>query len=272
MCAHALADVRRRRCHAPARLLDRGATPTWPLATRTRTSAQRAQDLVDLYTPIAKAWVTDTGVEVASLGIQVHGGMGYMEDTACPTAMARRPHRPDLRGHQRHPGHRPGDPKDHPARRRTGLRPVRPDGRDRRAVVESGPLQRFLADAVESLRTATHWLIAAVGDAPRTRWPGRPSISPPWATSSRDGCWPDGRSITRGRSGRRRRGDGGGHVLGHRAPGHHSGPRHHRHIRCAPPLSLVPVGQMFVSSAGTCGRAGEPPCCSPVSAIEQPRV
>ena len=32
-------------------------------------------------TPIAKAFGTDTGIEVASLGIQVHGGMGYVEET-----------------------------------------------------------------------------------------------------------------------------------------------------------------------------------------------
>jgi hypothetical protein len=31
-------------------------------------------------TPIAKAFCTDVGVEVASLGLQVHGGMGYVED------------------------------------------------------------------------------------------------------------------------------------------------------------------------------------------------
>jgi alkylation response protein AidB-like acyl-CoA dehydrogenase len=32
-------------------------------------------------TPIAKAYGTDTGISVASLGIQVHGGMGYIEET-----------------------------------------------------------------------------------------------------------------------------------------------------------------------------------------------
>jgi alkylation response protein AidB-like acyl-CoA dehydrogenase len=32
-------------------------------------------------TPIAKAWPTDTANEVASLGIQVHGGMGFIEET-----------------------------------------------------------------------------------------------------------------------------------------------------------------------------------------------
>ncbi|MBX9574352.1 MAG: acyl-CoA dehydrogenase [Caulobacteraceae bacterium] len=35
----------------------------------------------DLLTPIAKAWSTDVGVEVASMGVQVHGGMGFIEET-----------------------------------------------------------------------------------------------------------------------------------------------------------------------------------------------
>ena len=34
-----------------------------------------------LLTPVAKAWSTDVGVEVASIGIQVHGGMGFVEET-----------------------------------------------------------------------------------------------------------------------------------------------------------------------------------------------
>ncbi len=34
-----------------------------------------------LLTPVAKAFATDTGVEVASIGIQVHGGMGFIEET-----------------------------------------------------------------------------------------------------------------------------------------------------------------------------------------------
>jgi len=36
---------------------------------------------VGLLTPLAKAHGTDLGNEVASLGIQVHGGMGYIEET-----------------------------------------------------------------------------------------------------------------------------------------------------------------------------------------------
>jgi alkylation response protein AidB-like acyl-CoA dehydrogenase len=35
----------------------------------------------DLLTPIVKAWSTDLGVECASLGVQIHGGMGYIEET-----------------------------------------------------------------------------------------------------------------------------------------------------------------------------------------------
>ncbi len=34
-----------------------------------------------IWTPIAKAFSTDIGVEVASLGVQVHGGMGFVEET-----------------------------------------------------------------------------------------------------------------------------------------------------------------------------------------------
>ena len=43
-----------------------------------------AQLEADLLTPIAKAFATDIGVEVASLGIQVHGGIGYIEETGVP--------------------------------------------------------------------------------------------------------------------------------------------------------------------------------------------
>ncbi|WP_242140955.1 acyl-CoA dehydrogenase [Sphingomonas sp. TREG-RG-20F-R18-01] len=40
-----------------------------------------AQDRLEILTPLAKAHGTDLGNEVASLGIQVHGGMGYVEET-----------------------------------------------------------------------------------------------------------------------------------------------------------------------------------------------
>ncbi|WP_374630870.1 acyl-CoA dehydrogenase [Ferrovibrio sp.] len=37
--------------------------------------------LVELLTPLSKAWSTDVGVEVASIGVQIHGGMGFIEET-----------------------------------------------------------------------------------------------------------------------------------------------------------------------------------------------
>lgn len=40
-----------------------------------------AMALCDLLTPIVKGWCTDLGNEVASLGVQVHGGMGFVEET-----------------------------------------------------------------------------------------------------------------------------------------------------------------------------------------------
>ena len=40
-----------------------------------------ARDRLELVTPLAKAHGTDLGNEVASLGVQVHGGMGYVEET-----------------------------------------------------------------------------------------------------------------------------------------------------------------------------------------------
>ena len=41
----------------------------------------RAQARLDLLTPVVKAWCTDQGVETASTGIQVHGGVGFIEET-----------------------------------------------------------------------------------------------------------------------------------------------------------------------------------------------
>ncbi len=62
-------------CYATALALDR--------AERSTDKAVRAAaaDRAALLTPVAKAFSTDIGNEVASLGIQVHGGMGFIEET-----------------------------------------------------------------------------------------------------------------------------------------------------------------------------------------------
>jgi len=42
---------------------------------------KRCQSMVDLLVPVVKGWSTENGIDVASLGIQVHGGMGFIEET-----------------------------------------------------------------------------------------------------------------------------------------------------------------------------------------------
>lgn len=62
-------------CYATAAALDRSFRSP-DEAERTRAASEAA-----LLTPIAKAFSTDIAVEVASEGIQVHGGMGFVEET-----------------------------------------------------------------------------------------------------------------------------------------------------------------------------------------------
>ena len=45
---------------------------------------QQAADRLAILTPVCKQWGTDLGVELTSLGMQVHGGMGYIEETGAP--------------------------------------------------------------------------------------------------------------------------------------------------------------------------------------------
>jgi len=53
------------------------------VARRSGNAAERtaAAHRVALLTPVAKAFSTDIGCEVASIGVQVHGGMGFIEET-----------------------------------------------------------------------------------------------------------------------------------------------------------------------------------------------
>ena len=98
----ALTGAARAICYATGVALDR--------SHRAKTDAARkaAHERASLLTPVAKAFSTDIGIEVASLGVQVHGGMGYDRGDRRRPAFPRRAHRRDLRGHQRHPGDRPG--------------------------------------------------------------------------------------------------------------------------------------------------------------------
>ncbi|HEX4986041.1 MAG TPA: acyl-CoA dehydrogenase [Burkholderiales bacterium] len=41
----------------------------------------RSQAMFDLLTPVVKGWCTEQSIEIASTGVQVHGGMGFVEET-----------------------------------------------------------------------------------------------------------------------------------------------------------------------------------------------
>jgi acyl-CoA dehydrogenase len=62
-------------CYATAVALDRAKLGA------DAAGRQAAHERASLLTPAAKAFATDIGCEVASLGLQVHGGMGYVEET-----------------------------------------------------------------------------------------------------------------------------------------------------------------------------------------------
>jgi alkylation response protein AidB-like acyl-CoA dehydrogenase len=49
--------------------------------TANENERKQHQSFVDLMIPVVKGWSTETGIEVASLGVQVHGGMGFIEET-----------------------------------------------------------------------------------------------------------------------------------------------------------------------------------------------
>ncbi len=81
MTMKALVQAARGICHLTALAIDRSFHA--PSAEERAAAGERAA----LLTPIAKAFSTDIGDEVASLGVQVHGGMGYIEETGAAQHM-----------------------------------------------------------------------------------------------------------------------------------------------------------------------------------------
>lgn len=75
MTMKAQIDAMRALCYVNGQALD--------LAQHHEDEDQRVwySQLAELLTPLSKAWCTDIGCEVASLGVQVHGGMGFIEET-----------------------------------------------------------------------------------------------------------------------------------------------------------------------------------------------
>jgi acyl-CoA dehydrogenase len=146
-------------CYATGIAIDRS------LRAKTDAARKSAHERASLLTPVAKAFSTDIGSEVASLGVQVHGGMGYVEETGAAQ------HYRDARIAAIYEGTNGIQALDLVTRKvpleggqtvalyidelRSTVKSVQSSN-----ATEFGETARRLGDAVESLERATRWLIA----------------------------------------------------------------------------------------------------------------
>ena len=126
-----------------------------------------AQGLADLLTPVTKAFATDIGVEMASLALQVFGGMGFVEETGAAQHYRDSRIAPIYEGTNGIQaldlvGRKLGmDGGTHWralfAKERAFIKALPKDG-------DLGQLAPYLEDALEALQTATVWVVGNDGD------------------------------------------------------------------------------------------------------------
>jgi acyl-CoA dehydrogenase len=161
----ALTRAARAVCFATAVALDRARLA--PDAAARKAAHERAA----LLTPVAKAFSTDIGQEVASLGIQVHGGMGFIEETGAAQYYR------DVRISQIYEGTNGIQAIDLVTRKLplSGGAVVRGYIDELRRTVDEvqaandpafGATGARLAEAADSLAEATEWLLAALATKP----------------------------------------------------------------------------------------------------------
>ncbi len=156
----ALVEASRAICYANAVAYD--------LARHAPDEAQRkkAKSLEELLTPIAKGWSTDRANDVASLGVQVHGGMGYIEETGAAQHMR------DARIAAIYEGTNGIQAMDLVGRKLQGdggaaAKAFLQDAREVAAIAKAGKREDLkiigarLLDACEALRASTDWLLVA---------------------------------------------------------------------------------------------------------------
>jgi hypothetical protein len=130
-----------------------------------------------LLTPVAKAFSTDVGVEVASLGVQVHGGMGYIEETGAAQ------HLRDARIAAIYEGTNGIQAVDLVSRKLplSGGQAVRSYFDELRETVQAvqakndpafGATGTRLAEALDSLERATAWLLGKLDKEPQAALAG----------------------------------------------------------------------------------------------------
>jgi hypothetical protein len=165
----ALTKAARAICYATAGAID---------MSRSKSDAAKAADArAALLTPVAKAFSTDIGIEVASLGVQVHGGMGYIEETGAAQ------HLRDARIAAIYEGTNGIQAVDLAMRKvpLAGGAVVRAYLDELRRTVKAiqatndpafGATGKCLAEAVDSLERATTWLLGKVETEPKSALAG----------------------------------------------------------------------------------------------------
>jgi acyl-CoA dehydrogenase len=158
-------------CYMTAAAIDRAHRE------RDEAARERAQQRASLLTPVAKAFSTDIGVEVASLGVQVHGGMGYIEETGAAQ------HYRDARIATIYEGTNGIQAIDLVTRKLplSGGEPVRAFLKELGGTVAAvraandpalGATAERLGEAIESLGRATDWLLAELAARPEAALAG----------------------------------------------------------------------------------------------------
>jgi acyl-CoA dehydrogenase len=167
----ALTHAARAICYATAGAIDRSHRAADAPARQT------AHERASLLTPVAKAFSTDIGIEVASLGVQVHGGMGFIEETGAAQ------HLRDARIATIYEGTNGIQSIDLVTRKLplaggNAVKAYLAELRDTVSAVKAvndpamGATGARLSEAVDSLDRATGWLIAQLEAAPEAALAG----------------------------------------------------------------------------------------------------
>ncbi len=133
-------------------------------------AAKAAGGRADLLTPVTKAWATDMGVELASLAIQVFGGMGFVEETGAAQHLRDARIAPIYEGTNGIQaldlvGRKLG--ADGGAHWRMLFAEIRQDLRDLPPKGDLATLKPYLDDALAALESATVWLTGNSGERQR---------------------------------------------------------------------------------------------------------
>ncbi|NWG71655.1 MAG: acyl-CoA dehydrogenase [Parvularculaceae bacterium] len=132
---------------------------------------RKARELEELLTPLSKGWSTDRANDVTSLGVQVHGGMGYVEETGAAQHMR------DARIAAIYEGTNGIQAMDLVGRKLQGdggaaARAFIQNAREQAILLKAGKraeLKRIgarLEEAAQALRTSTDWLLEAAAKTP----------------------------------------------------------------------------------------------------------